>query len=143
MAHARQAIRQAIATAVTGLTTTGARVYQSRLHALRDANLPCLLVNTDEEEIDSGMGIKTRLLSVKIRAVAKAAADLDDALDTMAAEVETALAPGFTAASKKLFATLTEIQVDMVDELEKPAGVITLSFQVTYATTLGAPTTLI
>lgn len=143
MAHARQTIRQAIATAVTGLTTTGARVYQSRLHTLRDANLPCLLVNTDEEVIDSGLGVKTRLLSVKIRAVAKAAADLDDTLDTMAAEVETALAPGFTAGSKKLFANLTEMQVEMVDELEKPAGVIALSFEVIYATTIAAPTTLI
>lgn len=140
--HVRQLIRQAAATAVTGLTTTGTKVYQSRLHTLRDSNLPCLLINTDDEEIDAGMGLHNRMLQLKIRAVAKATADLDDALDTMAAEIETALAPGFTAGGKKLFPTLTSIQVDMVDELEKPAGVITLAYLVPYFTAPGAPTVL-
>ena len=143
MSHARQQIRQSAATAVTGLTTTGARVYQSRLHTLRDSNLPCLLVNSDDEEIETDLNLLTRRLELKIRAVAKATADLDDALDTMAAEVEAALAPGITAGGKKLFPMLTGIQVDMVDEIEKPAGVITLSYSVPYFTAPGAPTVLI
>ena len=33
------------------MSTSGARVYQSRLHALRDSNLPCLLIDTEREEI--------------------------------------------------------------------------------------------
>lgn len=143
MTHARQQIREAVAAKVSGLTTTGSRVYQSRLHALRDSNLPCLLVNTDDEDIETELSLFNRRLDLKIRAVAKATADLDDALDTIAAEVEAVLGSGITAGGKRLFPSLTSIQVDMVDELEKPAGVITLTYSVPYFTAPGAPTVLI
>ena len=53
MAHVRTSIRSAIVSRLTGLTTSGARVYPSRIHPLADANLPCLRVYLDEEEIDS------------------------------------------------------------------------------------------
>ena len=51
MAHVRTSIRTAIASRLTGLTTTGSRVYPSRIQPLADANLPCLRVYLDEEEI--------------------------------------------------------------------------------------------
>lgn len=143
VAHVRQLIRQAAATAVTGLTTTGTKVYQSRLHTLRDSNLPCLLVNTDDEDIRAELGAHERTLDLKIRAVAKATADLDDTLDTMAAEVEAELSYGIFISGKNLRITLTGIKVDMVDELEKPAGVLTLDYKVTYFTTSDAPQTIL
>ena len=33
------------------LATTGSRVFQSRVYPLRDADLPCLLISTDDEQI--------------------------------------------------------------------------------------------
>lgn len=38
--HVRQQIREAVATTLTGLSTTSTRVFQSRLRPLVDADLP-------------------------------------------------------------------------------------------------------
>ncbi|MBZ0106143.1 MAG: hypothetical protein K8H84_10985 [Sulfuricella denitrificans] len=141
--HARQQIREAVASAVTGLTTTGTKVYQSRLHALRDSNIPCLLVNTDEEDVQPSLGIIERSLHVRVAGVAKASANLDDTLDQMALEVETALASGVTVGGKSRHVTLTGISVEMTDELEKPAGIIGMDYRITYHTAPGAPGVLI
>lgn len=141
--HARQQIREAVATAVTGLATTGARVYQSRLHALRDSNLPCLMVNTDDEDVSEDFDTSARTLRIKIAGVAKASANLDDTLDQMALEVETAVKNGVTVTGKVLTLELKSISVEMVDSLDKPAGLIALEFDVQYSIVTGAPGTLI
>lgn len=142
MTHVRQQIREAAATALSGLVTTGARVFQSRLRPLRDADLPCLLVNTDDEEIDTlGMGVhptQERQLSLKVRCVAKDSSDLDDTLDTMLAEIEVAL-DGQTFGGKAKGIVLTGISIEMNDELEKPVGIATATYQVTYYTAAGSP----
>jgi len=49
MSHARQQVRDAVVTAVTGLTTTSTRVYASRVYP--HDSLPSLAVYTLEEEI--------------------------------------------------------------------------------------------
>lgn len=144
MTHVRQQIREAAATVLTGLSTSGAHVFQSRLRPLRDADMPCLLVNTDDEEIETlGIGqhpTQERQLVLKVRAVAKDSSDLDDTLDTMLAEVETAL-DGQTFSGKAKSIVLTGINIEMNDELEKPVGVATASYQVTYYTAAGSPGT--
>lgn len=141
--HARQQIREALATALTGLTTTSTRVYQSRLHTLRDGNLPCLLINTDSEEIVSATmnspGLLERALTVVVRCITKATSDLDDALDTMAKEVETALGVS-TLSGLVENILLQSISVDMDDAMEKPVGVLSLTYQISYFTASNAPT---
>jgi hypothetical protein len=136
MPHARQQIREACAALITGLTTTGTRVFQSRMRP-QDA-LPCLLITTNEESIERITlgGIEERRLSVAIRGFAKASAELDDTLDTIAAEVETAM-------EDYADARLERIEVDFFDELEKPVGAITLTYTVTYRLQAGAPTATI
>lgn len=142
--HVRQQLREALATAVTGLTTAGARVYQSRLHVLQAANLPCLLVNTDDEQVDAlsihAPALLERQLTASIRCVAKSASDLDDTLDTMAKEVESVLG-NTTLSGLAKTVTPTGIAVEMSDDLEKPVGVLTLTYQITYHTAANAPTT--
>jgi hypothetical protein len=136
MPHARQTIREATATLVTSLTSTGTRVFQSRMVPTA-ATLPCLLVTTNDEEIEAGAFEKQldRRLSVQIIGVAKAAsASLDDALDTIAAEVETAI-------GTNLKYELRAITVDFDESLEKPTGRITLDFSYRYFTNAGAPGT--
>lgn len=44
MPTARQQIREALETQLTGLTTTGARVYTSRVYPLNEDNLPALRI---------------------------------------------------------------------------------------------------
>lgn len=144
--HARQQIREAIAAAVTGLASTGNRVYQSRLYALRDPDLPCLLVNTDDEDIAPltlhGPAQLERDLQVQVRGVAKVAANLDDTLDTLAAEVETALG-NTTLSGLVRTLTLESIRVEFDDGLDKPVGVIALGYRASYFTVANAPTTAI
>lgn len=137
MPHARQTIREAAASKVTGLTTTGANVFQSRMVPQSTA-LPCLLVMTDAEEIAPGAFERQleRRLTLTVVGVAKAGATLDDNLDTIAAEVETALGSDYRY-------ELTGIDVDFDETLEKPAGRITLTYGYRYFTNAGAPGTVL
>jgi len=48
--HIRQQIREKFGTLLTGLTTTGSNVYQSRVYPLENANLPALIIYTKSEE---------------------------------------------------------------------------------------------
>lgn len=133
MSHSRTQLREQMASLLTGLATTGARVYQSRM---RPADgLPCLLVTTNDEDITPGNihGWYERRVSLQVRGFAKGGTTLDDTLDQIALEVETAL-----AGSR---AELDRIEVDFDDELEQPVGVITLTYQMTYFTAASDPAT--
>lgn len=136
MAHARQTIREAAATLLTGLTTTGSRVFQSRM--VPQETLPCLLVTTNDEEISPGAFEKQldRRLTITVIGVAKATSNVDDTLDTIAAEVEAALGSDYRY-------ELTAIAVDFDETLEKPAGRIALTYTYRYFTTAGAPGTVL
>lgn len=133
MSHARTQIRQAVATLLTGLATTGARVFQSRMRPQKDADLPCLLVTTESEDIsgDTFGDTQDRRLTVIVRGIALNSAALDQTLDQIALEVETAMATSG--------ANLRKIDVDFDDELEKPAGVIALVYEALYFTHAGNP----
>lgn len=146
MAHIRTSIRSAVVTALTGLTTTGARVFPSRVRPLQDSELPCLLVFLDDEEIAVGSVQQHPLLerraTLRVRALAKATATMDATLDTMLGEVETALG---NLADPSLGGLITSqiipagIEVDIDDSLEKPVGMMTISMPVQYFTFAGAP----
>ncbi|MBK7592227.1 MAG: hypothetical protein IPI27_13400 [Betaproteobacteria bacterium] len=101
--HVRRQIREAVATAVTGLTTTGTRVFQSRVYPLEATDLPALLIATLSETSEPvtihGPRELMRVLSVQVWHH-KATADLDDALDLICKEVEIALASDMTLGGK-------------------------------------------
>jgi len=90
MAHVRQQIREAVATAITGLASA-ASVHQSRVYDLEAGDLPAFKVYTlsegsERDSLSYPRGTR-RQLQVVVEAAAKAAADLDDTLDTLCAEV--------------------------------------------------------
>ena len=101
--HVRQQIRERIGTTLTGLTTTGSNVFQSRVYPLEDSNLPALLIYTKVEEsmpIDIGAArTMERNLTVNIEGYVKANSNFDDTIDTICKEVETAMASDVTAVS--------------------------------------------
>lgn len=133
MPHLRTQIRESVATLVTGLTTTASRVYQSRMRPVKADQMPCLLVTTNDESIEATTlhaGPQDRTLDLVIRGFAMGG-DLDNTLDQIALEVETAL--GSTAH------TLKRIEIDFDDELEKPVGSISLTYEVLYFTQAGNP----
>jgi hypothetical protein len=143
--HLHKQIRSALVTKLTGLTTSGARVYANRLQPLPDALQPTLLITLDEERA-SGMTIhqpqaQDRELSVVVSAYAKAVSSLDDTLDLMSKEVEIALASGITVGSRTLGVFYTGMSFDD-DQMDKPVGVKRMTFSVTYTAMSNAPDTL-
>lgn len=138
--HVRKQLREAVATAVTGLSTTGARVYQSRVYPVQNAELPGLLVYTTGEEVtDQSVGLLIgRTVQVLIEGHAKAAADLDDVLDQISKEVEIALAATVTVAGKAILLAYEGCDVAL-DESNKPTGVIALRFNALVYTQRATP----
>jgi hypothetical protein len=145
MPHQREAIRDAMVTALTGLATTGARVYRSRVYPIAAHLLPALLVyargETSEREIV--MGVPTKLVrrcDIIVEGMARAVADVDETLDDIAAEVEAAIG-GSQLSSAARDCTLTSTDIDIVDGGDQPLGVVRLTFAVTYRTVENNPTT--
>jgi hypothetical protein len=139
--HVRRQLREAIGTAVTGLTTTGARVYQSRVYPVQAANLPCLLVYTESEQVRTvsiaGPAILQRTVRVLIDAVAAAVTDLDDTLDGICNEVEKAMAALNTGVAAKHVFVATELELQGTSD--QPIGRARMTYEVDYFTTEDAP----
>ena len=146
MSHVRTQIRSAIVARLTGLSTTGSRVYPSRIYPLADENLPCLAVYLDEEEISTeSIGTNApldRMADLKIKVCAKSTSSLDATLDGILAEVETAIgtAPDQTFGNLLKMSPLpVGISVDMEDTLEKPVGIAIITYRINYFTAASNP----
>jgi len=105
VSHVRTQIAAALAATLTGLTTSGTRVYVARELPIGQSALPALLVYADEETVEPMRTANAwpqtlrRQLSVRIDCVAEDTGDLENTLATMLLEVETALNASFAAAS--------------------------------------------
>ena len=143
MSHARQQIREAVATLVTGLTTTGGNVFQSRVYRLQASELPALLVYTNSETVErshmtSGL---VRELTLRVEGIAKALVNIDDTLDTIGAEVEAALGGQEPAGVEDL--VLQSADVTINGEGEQQVGAIVMDYLVRYRTNEAAPETIL
>ena len=147
MSHVRQQLRERAATTLTGLSTTGSKVYQSRVYPLGAANLPGLLIYTKSEDSEivtmSGARTLLRCLSLVIEGYVKAVSNYDDTVDTIAKEVETAMGNDVTlnGLAKNSYLESTEIEYD--GEGEKPVAVVSLTYTVEYMTIENAPQTAV
>ena len=115
--HLRNQIRDRAVVAVTSLTTTGANVFQSRVYPVEDASLPCLLVYTTSEVLDT--------------------------LDLISKEVEVALATTgiVTAGGSSLVEKhhLESTDIDIITTETRPLGVVSMAYYVQYRTSFSAP----
>ena len=139
--HVRNALRDAAVTACTGLTTTGTNVYSSRVFALPQAKLPCWMIYTNNEDIElaTTSGLQRRVVDLVFEGVARATANIDDTLDTMLEELETAVTLSDFTQAKSL--NLIGVEVEFSDEGDAPFGSITATYQIEYFTNEGAPST--
>lgn len=144
MSHVRQQIRDQVTTTLTGLTTTGTNVYETRVYPLESSSLPGLTISTPSEEIDeelsSGSRTIFRNLQLVIMGYAQATSDFDNTIDTIAAEVETALMADLTLNNLAKDTLLQSIETEFSTEGNKPVGTITMTFNVMYATDHADPT---
>ena len=130
---------------MTGLATTGSNVFKSRLYPLHDDNLPGLCVSTGIEEIDDEEGkvegVQHRNLEIIVLACDKITAGLDDKLDTIATEVETAVFVDRFLGNLVQSLDLAVSEPEISDEMEQPVGSLALVFTVQYLTDEGTPET--
>lgn len=138
--HLRSQIRDAVVAAVTGLTTTGARVYAGRARPLAKDSDPCLLVYATAETSDvhtigsDPILLRSLTLAVEGLAVATEAAALEETLDQIALEVEPAITADSSLGGLTLAVTLTGTRIAVEAPGERHAGAIRMEFRVEYRT---------
>lgn len=135
--HVRTQIRNAVVDTLAGLTTTGANVFPSRVHAMPDKVLPGLLVYADGEESEpSGTGPARTLdreLDLVVEGKAKAGADIDDVLDTIAEEVEAAMDANRKLGGLCLESYLASTELALSGEGRRRAGSVKMTFKIFYS----------
>ena len=134
--HIRQQIREQVGSTLTGLTTTGANVFQTRVYPLENTNLPALVIYTKSETSEplviSANRIMSRELQLIIEVYVKQTSNFDDEVDKICKEVEIALSADTTinGLAKDSFIQSTEIEYNT--EGEKPLSYGILTFLTNY-----------
>lgn len=143
--HVREQITVAAIAAVTGLATTGARVFRDRdtdERPLQSGELPGLVVTDDGEPteiISIGAGrLLERRMSVTFAAHVKAASGYSTQLNQILKEIEVALATSPLGGAKR--ANLTTVAGRETSEAgDKPAVRQAFTFEFSYNTAHNAP----
>lgn len=138
MAHVRQQIRENIGTTLTGLATTGSNVFETRLFPIGEAKLPAICIYTNSEEAEYSTitppRSQMRELSVAVEFYVKATTNLDDTLDTIAVEIEEALATDLTRGGLAKDTKVTTFEADYTAEGEQSVGIGRFTVVVSYVT---------
>ena len=141
MSHHRQAVRDAVATALTGLATTGANVAVGRVYPVALEEMPYLLIYTPREEMREEIDIMVHPTagafaserSLELLVVAYAAGDGYLAvLDQIAREVEQALAADLSLGGVCDAIWPAEATYEQTPEVEVPAGVLSMTYRADY-----------
>jgi len=143
MAHVRQQVRERAGTILTGLSLTGSNVFESRLYPLIDADLPCILITTDGEEIieSTVSGVVQRSILLNIAVKDKLTTDLDDRIDAISIEIEAAIANDTSQILRH--AALVDVEIEIDPEGDQPIGTAKLLYRVQAFTAPNDPETLI
>ncbi len=145
--HVRQQIRDAIRLLVLGLPSTADRVYRGRARPLGKDHGASLLVYTREESSDretvgqNPLLMRAVLVAVEGRVSDSASDAVEDALDQIAAEVESVMAtaaPRLDGLASDMVLVSTRIIVQAAGE--KHEGEIRLLYRVSYRTRAATPT---
>lgn len=150
MSHVRQQIRDyAKAALIAAPTAAGSNVECSRVYPYSTANLPALNVYTPNEEVDEDFdttgGVLRRYcnLTVDARIALAKGAFPENALDDLAAEVETVFGLDPTFGGLIGWVRLASTETGLDGEGEKVVGLATLAFRAQYESLASDPTTAI
>ena len=141
--HLRRQIRERAATTLTGLTTTGSNVFQSRVYPMESAGLPGLCIYTTEEtvEIQSMGGTRnvSRDLTLIVEGYATDSANVDDTLDQIGKEIEIAMSGDITLNDLAQDSYLSSVEITLSGDGSTGIGKITHSYTVVYQNAENAP----
>ena len=146
MAHVRTQICAAIQTVVTGLDTTGSKVFRQRKYPVGRGNLPGWLIYRGREVSEPMENGSPRLMQrtaeFHLEGIAEGD-DADDVLDQMASEAEAALSTDITLGGlcADLFVSGFTPGPTGDPQGEKSLSSIRLTIQVSYLTTDQDPDT--
>lgn len=144
--HVNRQLREAAIVLLTGLPTTGARVHSYRVNPLDGGTeLPALIVRAPADSAEPQTihsGLYQRSIELVVTAYAAAVADLDDTLDEMRKEIETALGVPFTVGGRQVDAVYQGSSLDMIAG-ERPAAELELRFRVDLYHAANAPDVLL
>ena len=134
--HIRQQIRERVGTVLTGLTTTGSNVFETRVYPLENTNLPALVIYTKDETSEplviSTDRVMSRELELIVEIYVKQTSNFDDEVDKICKEVEIAISADTTinGLAKDCFLQSTSIEYNT--EGEKPLSFASLTFLTNY-----------
>tara|TARA_R110000744_G_scaffold125739_3_gene231952 strand:+ start:1726 stop:2073 length:348 start_codon:yes stop_codon:yes gene_type:complete len=111
---------------------------------MEKAKLPGLCIyslteNSDDFEIGGATRLITRSLTMRIEGYADDTTNLDDKLDTISSECETAIANSSTIDALLTDLRLTSTEVRFEGEASSGAGIVILEYAVIYTTAFNAP----
>ena len=139
----RRQIRERAATTLTGLTTTGSNVFQSRVYPMESAGLPGLCIYTTEETVEmQSMGATrhvSRDLTLIVEGYATASANVDDTLDQIGKEIEIAMSGDITLNDLAQDSYLSSVEITLSGDGSTGIGKITHSYIVVYQNAENAP----
>ena len=141
--HLRRQIRERAATTLTGLTTTGSNVFQSRVYPMESAGLPGLCIYTTEETVEmQSMGATrhvSRDLTLIVEGYATDSANVDDTLDQIGKEIEVAMSGDITLNDLAQDSYLSSVEITLSGDGTTGIGKITHSYTVVYQNAENAP----
>ena len=141
--HLRRQIRERAATTLTGLTTTGSNVFQSRVYPMESAGLPGLCIYTTEETVEmqsmGGTRHVSRDLTLIVEGYATDSANVDDTLDQIGKEVEIAMSGDITLNDLAQDSYLSSVEITLSGDGSTGIGKITHSYIVVYQNAENAP----
>lgn len=150
--HVRQQVREAIATRLTGLTTTGSRVYVNNVDPLASGELPALTIRAGSESIERGSvgqpnPYVRRSMTIWVTANAAATSGVADTLDTISKEVEVALVGTIDALTLGGLAVDTILvaidEPKIVGDADRLVGMVDMQFLVLVNAREGIPDAVI
>jgi hypothetical protein len=149
MAHARQQIRERFITLLTGLTTTGSNVFKGRVYPHGSDNVPGWNVRNGADRLvpDQDTLGKRQMYEFQClfegRSKPAYGTELDDQLDTMAAEAQAIIMADPTLGDLVMHCELTDTEFDTFGSQERPVGIIRQRWAVRYFIFAEDPETLI
>lgn len=148
--HARKQVRDAAVADLTGLATTGANVFTSRVAKLTTAQMPGLKVMLWDEAGELGgqaLGTMLRRGRLVVECWVQGGDDIEDDLDAIAAEVESRIygdTPALDALLFNIAAVTTAIDFPEPDDgVAKWLGRLRMLFPIEYRTRIADPTVVV
>lgn len=147
MAHARQQIREAVIAKIHAIGIANAKVMKARTNRVDPVDGPVLIVFAPQEQSDvSAMGSAPpldRTLSISLEAYVKGDVDIEDDLDDLAVDIETAFGsdPKLGGLIKSI--RLTSTESDIGGGSEQRAANMQMVYEVRYRTKSDQPSILI